>query len=48
MIKIIFECLKMDLKHNSEYIAIAQGKYKLPTTVREALQPLKEIKWLKK
>jgi len=48
MIKNILDCLKLDFKHNSELIAIAKGKYKLPETFKEAVKPLKDIKWLKK
>jgi len=48
MIKQILECLKLDFKHDSELIAIAKGKYKLPETFKEAIKPLKEIKWQKK
>jgi len=48
MIKQILECLKIDFKHDSELIAIAKGKYKLPETFKEAIKPLKEIKWQKK
>jgi hypothetical protein len=45
MIESIIECLKLDIKHNSEYIAIAKGKKKLPTTFKEALQPLRKLIW---
>lgn len=48
MIKLILECLKYDMKTDSEYIAIAKGKNKLPTTIKEALQPLKKLIWHKK
>jgi len=48
MIKQILECLKLEFKHDSELIAIAKGKYKLPETFKEAIKPLKEIKWQKK
>ena len=48
MIKLILECLKYDMKTDSKYIAIAKGKNKLPMTIKEALQPLKNILWLKK
>lgn len=48
MIENIIQCLKLDLKHNSKYIAIAKGKNKLPQTLKEAIQPLKEIKWQRK
>ena len=49
MIENILECLKLDLKHDSEYIAIAKGKNKLPTTFKDGYKQLKqELKWLKK
>lgn len=48
MIKQILDCLKLDFEHNSELIAIAKGKYKLPETLKEAIKPLKEKKWHKK
>lgn len=48
MIENILECLKLDFRHNSEYIRIARGKNKLPQTIKEALQPLKKLKWHKK
>lgn len=48
MIKNILDCLKLDFKHDSELIAIAKGKYKLPETFKEAVKPLKDIKWHKK
>jgi hypothetical protein len=44
MIKNIIDCLKLDFKHNSELIAIAKGKYKLPETFKEAFKPLKDLK----
>lgn len=47
MIENIINMLKMDFPYNSEYIDIAKGKYKLPTTIKEALQPLNKIKWHK-
>jgi len=48
MIKQILECLKLDFEHESELIAIAKGKYKLPETLKEAIKPIKKIKWHKK
>lgn len=48
MIKQILDCLKLDFKHDSELIAIAKGKNKLPETFNEAVKPLKDIKWHKK
>jgi hypothetical protein len=47
MLKDIFEALRLDFEHNSELIAIAKGKNKLPETFKEAFKPLKYIKWLK-
>lgn len=45
MIKNILELLK-HAKGETESIRIAQGKYKLPTTLREGFKALKqEIKW---
>ena len=45
MIKNILELLK-HAKGETESIRIAQGKYKLPTTLREGYKALKqEIKW---
>ena len=43
MIKLILECLKYDMKTDSEYIAIAKGKNKLPLTIKEKIKL-----WLKK
>jgi hypothetical protein len=48
MIKNILDCLKLDFKHKSEFIAIAKGKYKLPETFKEAIKPLKDIEWHKR
>ena len=48
MIKNILDCLKYDFEHKSNLIAIAKGKNKLPETFKEAIQPIKEIKWHKK
>ena len=47
MIRQILELLKLDLKSNSEYIFMARGGYKIPTTFREALNYLKDRKWHK-
>ncbi len=45
MIKNILELLK-HAKGETESIRIAQGNYKLPTTLREGYKALKqEIKW---
>lgn len=48
MIKEILDCLKIDFQHDSKYIAIAKGKNKIPQTLKEAIKPLKNIKWHKK
>jgi len=48
MIKQIIDCLKLDIKSDSELIAIARGKNKLPETFKEALKPLTKILCLKK
>lgn len=48
MLKEILEALKFDFENETESIKIAKGKYKLPETFREALQPLKKLKWHKK
>lgn len=44
MIIQILECLKLDFKHNSELIAIAKGKNKLPETFKEAFKHIKKLK----
>jgi hypothetical protein len=44
MIKQILDCLKIDFKHESNLIAIAKGKNKLPETFKEAIKPLKKNK----
>jgi len=44
MIKNILDCLKIDFKHDSNLIAIAKGKNKLPETFKEATQKLKKSK----
>ena len=45
MIKLILENLKY-AKGETENIRIAQGKHKLPTTLKEGYKALKqEIKW---
>jgi hypothetical protein len=45
MIKLILESLKY-ANGETENIRIAQGKYKLPTTIKESYKSLKkEIKW---
>lgn len=48
MIKLILDSLKY-VNGDTENIRIAQGKYKLPTTLKEGYKALKrEIKWQKK
>ena len=44
MIKNILDCLKLDFKHDSELIAIAKGKNKLPETFSDALKHIKKYK----
>ncbi len=45
MIKLILESLKY-ANGETENLRIAQGKYKLPTTIKEGYKALKkEIKW---
>ncbi len=45
MIKLIIESLKY-ANGETENLRIAQGKYKLPTTIKEGYKALKqEIKW---
>ena len=45
MIKLILESLKY-ANGETENLQIAQGKYKLPTTIKESYKSLKqEIKW---
>ena len=46
MIKQILDCLKLDFKHNSELIAIAKGKNKLPETFSEAFKHIKKYKYV--
>lgn len=43
MIHDIINALKYDFKSDSEYVAIAKGKYKLPTTIQEGYKELKEL-----
>ncbi len=48
MIKNILDLLKY-AKGETENIRIAQGKYKLPTTLKESYKAIKqEIRWQKK
>jgi len=45
MIKLIIESLKY-ANGETENLQIAQGKYKLPTTIKEGYKALKqELKW---
>ena len=44
MIKQIIDCLKEDFKHDSELIAIAKGKNKLPETFKETFKYIKKLK----
>lgn len=45
MIRLILDSLKY-VNGETENIRIAQGKYKLPTTIKEGYKALKrEIKW---
>lgn len=48
MLEEIFKALKLELKTDSELIAIAKGKYKLPETFKEAIKHLKNKEWHKK
>ena len=48
MLKEIFEALKLDFKHDSELIAIAKGKNKLPETFKETFKFIKLLKCHKK
>lgn len=48
MIQQILECLKLDFKHDSELIAIAKGKNKLPKTFKEAFKPITKLLCRKK
>jgi hypothetical protein len=43
MIKQIIDCLKLDLKSDSERVAIARGKNKLPETFKETYKQVKNI-----
>ncbi len=46
MIKQIIDCLKEDFKHDSELIAIAKGKNKLPETFKETFKYIKKYKYV--
>ena len=41
MIEAILECLSYNIESNSEYVKIARGKNKLPETLREGYQQIK-------
>jgi hypothetical protein len=47
MLEEIFKALKLELKHDSELIAIAKGKNKIPETFKEAFKHIK-LQWHKK
>ena len=48
MLEQIFQCLKLDLKHESELIKLAKGKNKLPETIKETYNFIKLLKWHKR
>jgi len=48
MIGNIIETLKLNIKSDSDYVAIARGKNKLPTTLKEGYKEIKELWQLKK
>lgn len=48
MLEEILKMLKTDIKHDSELIAIAKGKYKLPETFKETFKLIKKLQWHKK
>jgi hypothetical protein len=43
MIGDIIEALRYDFKSDSEYVEIAKGKNKLPTTIKEGYKELREL-----
>jgi DNA-binding Lrp family transcriptional regulator len=43
MIRDILEALEYDFR--GEYIDIAKGKYKMPETIKEGIQQIKEELW---
>ncbi|MFY8166690.1 MAG: hypothetical protein ACOVJ8_08870 [Sediminibacterium sp.] len=47
MLEEIFKALKLELKTDSELIAIAKGKNKIPETFKEAFKHIKR-QWHKK
>jgi len=48
MLEQIFQCLKLDLKQESELMKLAKGKNKLPETIKETYNFIKLLKWHKK
>ena len=46
MIKDILEALEFDFR--GEYIDIAKGKYKMPETIKEGIEKIKNEVWQKK
>jgi hypothetical protein len=46
MIKDILEGLEFNFR--GEYIDVAKGKYKLPTTIKEGIKQIKEEVWQRK
>jgi hypothetical protein len=46
MIKDILEALEFDFR--GEYIDIAKGKYKMPETIKEGIEQIKNEVWQKK
>ena len=48
MLKVIIDLLK-NANGETENIRIAQGKYKLPTTIKQTLKQVKkEVSWINK
>ena len=46
MIRDILEALEFDFR--GEYIDIAKGKYKMPETIKEGIEQIKNEGWQKK
>jgi hypothetical protein len=46
MIRDILEALEFDFR--GEYIDIAKGKYKMPETIKEGIEQIKNEVWQKK
>jgi hypothetical protein len=46
MIKDILEALEFDFR--GEYIDIAKGKYKMPETIKEGIEQIKNEVWQKR